>query len=193
MLEADQPLFPLPPGRDGWEQLVNRQLRGLVDAGTRVGGLMVTDGWWGPQGVVGVLGAGPGRAWLVRTDLGAFHWDYPLAPADVRVEWRLEALDPRLADVALRVWAAGLPPAGQDRFRSRGIGGITYRFTVWGPEDGVRAGGVWSGSVHPADALVRIGLTLRDLVADSEAVRTTARRAAAALIEELSGGPIRGS
>src|SRR5579884_4279659 len=157
MLESDRALFPLPAGQDWWEQLLNRQLRGLIDARTRAGGLMVVDGWWGPKAVVGVLGAGPGGSWLMRTDLGAFWpWVYPLAPADVRVERQLRALPPRFAGAVLRAWAAGLPAAGEHPFRARGIGGTIYRFTVWGAELGVRAGAAWSGTVRPADPLVRL-------------------------------------
>ena len=64
MIESDLPLFPLPAGRHWWEQLLNRQRRGLIDARTRAGGLMVIDRWWGPASVVGVLGGGPGGSWL---------------------------------------------------------------------------------------------------------------------------------
>jgi hypothetical protein len=185
VLECDRALFPLPAGRDWWEQLLNRQLRGLVDARTRAGGLMVIDGWWGPMAVVVVLGDGPGGSCLVRTDLAAFRQDYPLAPADVRVEWRRETLGPWLAGAVLRAWAAGLPAAGEDRFRSRQMGGTIYRFTVWGPQVGVRAGGVWSGAVRPADPLVRLGLALRDWAADAEAVRIASRRTVSEVLEEL--------
>jgi len=184
MLEKDRPLFPLPPGRDEWEQRLNCLLRGVLDSRTNAGGIMVIDRWCGPS-AVGVLGSSQAGFWLFRADLGAFElWHTP--PCKIRVERHLQLLNPDFAASVLAAWEGGLQTAGSERFSSRLIGGFIYRFTVWSPQIGVLAGAVDSSR----SPFVGLGLALREMCGGAEQIRTNGKRAALGWLREINANRI---